>query len=108
MPFVIDLDPVALSLAGVDIRWYGLLLVAAITVAYAVAQREAGRRFLPPATVADGSLWVGLAALAGGRALYVLQNGLGDLDAGRVLSDGDLGRRLDARFGAVSKPTKKK
>lgn len=81
MPFVIDLDPVALSLAGVEIRWYGLLLVAAITVAYAVAQREAGRRFLPPATVADGSLWVGLAALAGGRALYVLQNGLGDLGA---------------------------
>jgi prevent-host-death family protein len=33
---------------------------------------------------------------------------LGDLDAGRVVSDEDLGRRLDARFGAGSKPTNKK
>lgn len=29
MPFVIDINPVALDLAGIDIRWYGLVLVAA-------------------------------------------------------------------------------
>lgn len=37
-----------------------------------------------------------------------VQDGLSDLDAGRVVSDKDLGRRLDAHFGALSKPTKKK
>jgi prevent-host-death family protein len=42
------------------------------------------------------------------RFVAAVQDGLGDLDAGRVLSDEDLGRRLDVRFGAVSKPTKKK
>lgn len=42
------------------------------------------------------------------RFVAAVQEGLGDLDAGRVVSDEDLGRRLDARFGAVSKPTKKK
>lgn len=81
MPFVINIDPIAFSLAGIDIRWYGLLLVAAITVAYVVAQREAKRHSLPQEAVADAALWVGLAALAGGRALYVLQNGLGDIGA---------------------------
>ena len=42
------------------------------------------------------------------RFVAAVQDGLGDLDAGRVVSDEDLGRRLDARFGAVGKPTKKK
>lgn len=42
------------------------------------------------------------------RFAAAVQDGLGDLDAGRVISDEDLGRRLDARFGAVSKSAKKK
>lgn len=42
------------------------------------------------------------------RFVAAVQDGLSDLDAGRVVSDEDLGRRLDARFGAPSKPTKKK
>ncbi len=33
-----------------------------------------------------------------------VQSGLGDLAAGRVVSDEDVGRRLDARFGALRKP----
>lgn len=79
MPFVIAIDPVAVRLAGVDIRWYGLTLAIAITVAYLVADREARRLRLAPGTVADGALWVGLASLAGGRALYLIQNGIPDL-----------------------------
>ena len=39
------------------------------------------------------------------RFVAAVQAGLNDLDAGRVVSDEDLGRRLDARFGALSKPT---
>lgn len=42
------------------------------------------------------------------RFVAAVQGGLGDLAAGRVVIDEDLGRRLDARFGALSKPTKKK
>ncbi|MCC7542702.1 MAG: type II toxin-antitoxin system Phd/YefM family antitoxin [Deltaproteobacteria bacterium] len=42
------------------------------------------------------------------RFVAAVQDGLTDLDAGRVVTDEGLGRRLDARFGALSKATKKK
>ncbi len=42
------------------------------------------------------------------RFVAAVQDGLVDLEAGRVVGDEELGRRLDARFGAVSKPIKKK
>lgn len=42
------------------------------------------------------------------RFVAAVQDGLSDLDAGGVVRDEDLGRRLDARFGALSKPTKKR
>ncbi len=42
------------------------------------------------------------------RFVAAVQDGLSDLDAGRVVSDADLGRRLDARFGPLNKPTKKR
>ncbi len=79
MPFVIDINPVAFSIAGVDVRWYGLTLVLAMLVAYAIADHEARRRRLPAGIVADAVIWVAVAALAGGRLLFVLQNGLPDL-----------------------------
>jgi phosphatidylglycerol:prolipoprotein diacylglycerol transferase len=75
----LDIDPVAFSLAGVAIRWYGILAVAAIAVAYLVARTEVRRAGLPAALVADGALWVGLAALAGGRVLYLAQNDLDEV-----------------------------
>lgn len=75
----LDLDPVAFSLAGVAIRWYGILAVAAIAVAYLLAHAGVRRAGLPSALMADGALWVGVAALAGGRALYLAQNELDDV-----------------------------
>ncbi len=44
---------------------------------------------------------------AQGRFIAAVQEGLSDLDAGRVVSDDDLGRRLDARFGSLPKASKK-
>lgn len=42
------------------------------------------------------------------RFVAAVEDGLRDVDEARVMSDEDLGRRLDARFGALSKPAKKK
>lgn len=79
MPFVIDVDPVAFDLVGIPIRWYGLILVGAAAVAIWLAQREGRRRGIAPQVVSDAVIWVGAAALIGGRLLYVIQNELGSL-----------------------------
>ncbi|MEO8463011.1 MAG: prolipoprotein diacylglyceryl transferase [Chloroflexota bacterium] len=79
MPFIIDIDPVALTLLGFPIRWYGLILVVAVGTAIWVAGREGRRRGVEPQIVSDAAIWVGAAALVGGRALYMLQNEIGSL-----------------------------
>jgi phosphatidylglycerol:prolipoprotein diacylglycerol transferase len=79
MPFVIDIDPVAFTILGLPVRWYGLILVAAAGVTIWLAQREARRRRIGSEIVWDAALWVGAAALVGGRILYVIQNELGSL-----------------------------
>jgi phosphatidylglycerol:prolipoprotein diacylglycerol transferase len=45
-------------------------------VAIWLAQREARRRGIGPELVLDAAIWVGVAALVGGRVLYVIQNEL--------------------------------
>jgi phosphatidylglycerol:prolipoprotein diacylglycerol transferase len=79
VPFVIDIDPVAFAVFGIPVRWYGLILVAAAAVAIWLAQREGRRRGMDAAVVSDAVVWVGGAALVGGRVLYVIQNELGSL-----------------------------
>ena len=79
MPFVIDIDPIAFTILGVPVRWYGLILVVAVGVAITIAQREARRRGIGGAVVSDAAIWAGAGALVGGRVLYVVQNELGSL-----------------------------
>lgn len=79
MPFAIDIDPIAFQILGIPVRWYGLILVVAAGAAIWLAQREAGRRGISPEIVPDAAIWVGVAALVGGRALYVVQNELATL-----------------------------
>ena len=79
MPFVIDIDPIAFTVIGIPIRWYGLILLVASAVAIAVANREGRRRRVEPVIIADAILWAGAAALVGGRLLYVIQNEGGSL-----------------------------
>ena len=82
MPFVIDINPVAFTLFGVlPVRWYGLILVVAAAVAVRLTRREALQRGFPDAAVTDAVWWVAIAALVGGRALYVVQNELPTLAA---------------------------
>lgn len=82
MPFVIDIDPIAFSVLGLHVRWYGLIVAAAAVVAIWIAALAARRRGLAPEAIGDAALWVGPAALAGGRVLYVAQT-----DPGMVVGD---------------------
>ena len=40
------------------------------------------------------------------RFVAAVQEGLADLDAGRVVSNDEVGQRLDARFGSLTKSKK--
>jgi phosphatidylglycerol:prolipoprotein diacylglycerol transferase len=40
MPFVIDIDPLAFHLGPLEIRWYGIAVMATITIAFLVVGRE--------------------------------------------------------------------
>jgi phosphatidylglycerol:prolipoprotein diacylglycerol transferase len=79
VPFIIDIDPVAFSVLGVAVRWYGLIVVVAAVVAIFLTVREARRRGIVGAIVWDAVIWVAIAALVGGRTLFVLQNELGSI-----------------------------
>jgi phosphatidylglycerol:prolipoprotein diacylglycerol transferase len=75
----LGLDPVAFFILSFPVRWYGLFAAASIAVAYIVARSLARRRGIPDSVVGDGAVWVGVAALVGGRALYLAQNELPNL-----------------------------
>ena len=77
----IGLYPVALSLGGVEVRWYGILVAVSVLIAVSIALAGVRRAGLPPGLVEDASLWAGASALAGGRILYVLQNELPEVAA---------------------------
>ena len=70
----LDLDPVAFSIGGFAIRWYGLIAMLAAAVAILMIRRASRTAGLPNELVWDGAVWVGVAAVVGGRALYLLQN----------------------------------
>jgi phosphatidylglycerol---prolipoprotein diacylglyceryl transferase len=78
----IGVDPVAFSILGLEIRWYGIAAMAAIVVALAVARAGMRRDGISDALLENGAILVGAAALVGGRILYLIQN-----DPGMFASD---------------------
>ena len=79
MPFVIDIDPIAFTVLGIPIRWYGLIFLLAAATAIWLARREGRRRGIDASAISDAVIWVVVAGFVGARALYVLQNELGTL-----------------------------
>jgi phosphatidylglycerol---prolipoprotein diacylglyceryl transferase len=65
-------NPIALSLGPIEIRWYGIAYVAAITAGTALCFYLARRRGLPTERIIDGLIIVAIAALLGGRAYHVI------------------------------------
>lgn len=76
MPFEIGIDPVAFRLGGLAVHWYGIIVALAGAAAVVVALREARRLGIGREVAEDAVVWVVIASLAGGRALYILQNQL--------------------------------
>jgi phosphatidylglycerol:prolipoprotein diacylglycerol transferase len=65
-------DPVALAVAGIDIRWYALFMLAGIIAGLALTRFLAARVGFDPDWLLDVAPWVILAAIVGARLYYVL------------------------------------
>jgi phosphatidylglycerol:prolipoprotein diacylglycerol transferase len=76
MPLEIRIDPVAFHVGGLAVHWYGIIVLLAAAAAVAVVLREARRLGIARDAAEDAVIWVALAAMIGGRALYIVQNQL--------------------------------
>ncbi len=65
-------NPIAFTIAGRDVRWYGLLIAVGIGLAIALARAREKRFGLPKDTVVDLALWGVPSAIVGARLYYVL------------------------------------
>lgn len=64
--------PVAFTLAGLDVRWYALFLLAGLTAGLLYTRWLATRVGLDPDWVWDAAPWIVLSAIIGARLYYVL------------------------------------
>lgn len=72
MEFLLGLDPIAFQVGALKIRWYGLIIVSGIVLAYLFAQREAVKRGLPEDFFADLLIWAVPMAIISARIYYVI------------------------------------
>lgn len=65
-------NPIAFSIGGLSVRWYGLLIAVGIALAIALAVSREKRYGLPRDTAVDLALWGVPAAIVGARLYYVI------------------------------------
>lgn len=68
---LLNINPVAFHLGPIPVRWYGILIVSGILIAYYVGQKEAVKRGLPEDFLADLLLWAVPISILCARIYYV-------------------------------------
>ncbi|MCI1985227.1 MAG: prolipoprotein diacylglyceryl transferase [Lactobacillus sp.] len=66
------LNPIALSIGGLEIHWYGVIIACGVLLAVWLAMREAVRRGINDDHIMNLVLWALPFALIGARAYYVV------------------------------------
>lgn len=67
-------DPIAFEIAGIEVRWYGVLIAFAMLIAVLLSCRRAYYHKLSDEDVLDICLWVLPIGVIGARVYYVLFN----------------------------------
>lgn len=70
----ISIDPILLSFSGFHLRWYGLIVMAAIFIGVWLIQKEAGRKGFNADAIADNIIWIIIAGLIGARLFHVIDH----------------------------------
>ncbi len=95
-------DPVAFTVFGFDIRWYGILITVGIVVATAISMYRAPRHGISPDRVLDVIIWSVPIGIVGARAYYVFfqwDNYAGDLKSILNIRQGGLAIHGGLIFG---------
>lgn len=66
------MDPVAFTIFGIEVRWYGVFIASAVIIGTILALREAKRRGIQEDTLIDFLLFAIPAAIVGARIHYVI------------------------------------
>ncbi|WP_445505570.1 prolipoprotein diacylglyceryl transferase [Niallia sp. 03091] len=66
------IDPIAFSLGGIDVRWYGVIIGTGLILALLLAIREGNRRGLHKDDFPDLMLWAIPIAIISARIYYVI------------------------------------
>ena len=64
--------PVFFEIGPLAIRWYGLLIAAAVLIGVTMSQYLAKRRNVNPDLIGDLAIWLVISAISGARIYYVL------------------------------------
>ena len=72
--FTVTLDPILFSYGHFMVRWYSLILMAAIFVGIAITRREAVRKGIGDKVINDVILWIIPAGLIGARLFHVIDH----------------------------------
>ena len=70
----VRIDPIIFSFGHFMVRWYSLVVVAAILIGVWLGAREAARRGFKKAEIYDGALWIVLGGLSGARLFHVIDH----------------------------------
>ncbi len=74
----IGIDPIAYSVGGLRIHWYGIFIAVGLFVGLQVALRDTLRKGVSRDALMSVALWCAILGVAGGRLYYVLQSNLAD------------------------------
>lgn len=71
---IISIDPIIFQIGHLAIRWYSLILLAAIAVGTWLTAREAERKGFKKDDIYDVALWIMVGGLIGARLFHVLDH----------------------------------
>ncbi|PKO16624.1 MAG: prolipoprotein diacylglyceryl transferase [Chloroflexi bacterium HGW-Chloroflexi-10] len=80
----ISLDPIIFSIGNFHLRWYGLIVAAAILIGTLLAVREAGRKGFNTEKITENVLWIIIAGMIGARLFHVIDHWPGEFAANPI------------------------
>src|ERR1700736_5123443 len=70
----IGIDPVLVTIGGLKVHWYGIMIALGLYAGIQVALRDAPRRGINRDQLMNVALLAAVLGVAGGRLYYVVQN----------------------------------